>query len=65
MTDDDWQIQRQETGTRLGQLDEELDEALGRLDPGYALPDDPVAMLQAIMARRAQAEVNVELPKQI
>jgi hypothetical protein len=49
----------------LRQLDEELDEALGRLDPGYAPPDDPVAMLQAVMARRARPEANVELPRQV
>jgi hypothetical protein len=61
MTDDDWQIQRRETGTRLRQLD----EALRRFDPRDTLPDDPVAMLRAVMARRAQLEANVELPRQV
>jgi hypothetical protein len=61
MTDADWQIHRQEIATRLRQLDEEL----GRFDPGYALPDEPVSILRAVMARYAQSEINVELPRQI
>jgi hypothetical protein len=61
LTDADWQRVRRETGTRLRQLD----EALRRLDRGYALPDDPVAMLREVIARRAQNEANVELPRQV
>jgi hypothetical protein len=65
MTDADWQIHLQEIGTRLRQLDEALEEPLGRFEAGLALLDDPVTMLRAVIAHYAQSEANVELPRQV
>jgi hypothetical protein len=56
VTDADWTICRKEIATRLSQLN----DSLARFDPGYALPDDPVAMLRAVLVRRTAPEAKEE-----